>query len=215
MFPTIGACYSTASLTLDNLPHLVRQAKTEPARLRLFDGTPPPAFMETEVFSYWNEEFLHFWFRGKYDSLRTAPAHLAPEQGSGKTFQLWEHSDVYEVFIGPDARKCLLYREFQVGPDSRWIDIAIDGSRKERSTDFLWNSGMKAHSAINSEKRLWESHFAIPFAAFSEAPRKGDCWNANFYRISGRRGEEAYLSWSPVFKVNFHQPACFGDIMFL
>jgi hypothetical protein len=214
MIPETIARYSPGALSLDALPRFAETMKSEAVMLRLFDGSPPPHYLATGVSSFWNEENLWFWFTGSYGTLKTAPRESAVDNVSGKTMLLWENSDVYEVFIGPDARRKGLYREFQVAPDSRWIDISIDSSGERRIADFKWNSGMKAISRIDGEKKIWESVFQIPCNAFPQSPRRGDCWHCNFYRISGRTGEESYLSWSPVFEINFHRPDFFGTIVF-
>jgi hypothetical protein len=153
-------------------------------------------------------------FLGRYDKLRTAPAETPQDLSSGKTHRLWEISDVYEIFIGPDAMSSGLYREFQAAPDSRIMDIDIDAGNVERKADFSWRSGLSALSVLKIKEKIWETLFTIPFGAFSIIPGEQEIWNCNFYRIAGEEPSKHYLSWSPVYTVAFHQPRCFGHIQF-
>jgi hypothetical protein len=185
-----------------------------PARLRAYDGSTPPSHLRTKVKSFWTSDHLYFIFRCHYETLRMAFLHEIRTDESGKTLNLWDISDVCETFIGPDVRHAGSYREFQVAPDSRWIDIAIDASGPQRFTDFTWRSGMAAGSQIFKERRLWFAAMKIPFTAFDRSPRADDIWDANLYRISHHPRGNSYLAWSPVGEIAFHQPDKFGKIRF-
>lgn len=180
--------------------------------LGLYDGAPAPEHLRTRVCAFWSPTHLSICFAGFYRELRTAP----PRDGAaGKTPGLWELSDVYEAFIGPSARSDGKYREFQVAPDSQWIDIDIDAGGETRTADFDWRSGMVARSALDEGRRVWRAVMAIPLAAFSAVPRQGDTWDANFYRIAGPPDCASYLAWSPVGAIAFHQPRKFGTLLFV
>lgn len=185
-----------------------------PVDLGTYDGSAAPEALRTSVRSCWTDGFIYFGFRGCFSSLRMAPRELRADEKTGKTFRLWELSDVFELFIDPSAKETKIYREFQVSPDSRWIDIAIDASGEVRRTDFGWVSGMIARSTVDYENKRWESIMQIPQGAFSEKARKGSVWNANFYRISGPPDACSYLAWAPVHRIDFHQPELFGDLLF-
>lgn len=176
--------------------------------LSLYDGCAPPRELQTSVALEWDEKELFVRFQGAYSRLHPADP---PGPSEGKTPRLWEISDVFEAFISWETDG--IYREFQVSPDGRYMDIAIDGSGPERLSDFQWNSGMKVHSS--AERGLWTSLMKIPWSAFAgKPPEEGDCWSGNFFRISGKDRDKAYLSWSPVYKIHFHQPQYFGKILF-
>lgn len=182
--------------------------------LYLYDGSDAPLGLKTTVCSFWSDNFIYFIFKGNYIGLRTAKLDAKTDEKSHKTFSLWDLSDVYEVFIGPDAKKSRKYKEFQVAPDSRQIDISIDASSANRKTDFLWQSGMKAESIIDSGAKIWNAVIKIPVSAFERHPCDETIWNCNFYRISGEDNNKSYLAWCPVGQIAFHQPDKFGEICF-
>ncbi len=180
--------------------------------LALYDGKNSPPELATQVTCYWNNHFLQILFQGRYNNLRTATAEINSDKLQ-KTMYLWEISDVFEAFISPDRSS--RYKEFQCAPDGRYIDIAIDSSGIERISDFSWKSGISVKSLLINEKKLWISEMKIPWDAFgTQRPQPQEEWSANFYRISGPESDLHYLSWAPVFKINFHQPELFGRIIF-
>jgi hypothetical protein len=182
--------------------------------LRYYDNKELPDFLKTNVKSIWTDKNLYIGFEGKYDVIRTASPHVQFD-ALGKTMELWDLSDVYEIFIGPDSREKKIYRELQISPDNRWIDLTLEFSGNERLADFKWTSGMIAKSRIDRENKIWTAVFQIPYTAFDEFPKEGSVWNCNFYRIHGEGDRKTYLSWSPVMEVRFHQPDKFGDIVFI
>jgi len=196
----------------ERLPLLFRSAGS--VSLSRFDGAAPPVDIATEVGSIWNDTHICIAFSGRYSSLRTAPTDTPFDQQSGKTHRLWEISDVYEVFIGPDSRSDRVYGEFQVAPDSRWIDIFIDAREEKRKADFQWKSAVVACSQIDAARMIWYGFFFIPFRAFGADISHELTWNCNFYRISGELSSQQHLSWVPVREVAFHKPHLFGEILF-
>jgi hypothetical protein len=187
--------------------------KAQFINLGSYDSKPTPHHYATKLKSFWTEKFLYFGIEGEFDTIQIAPEDATVDT-QGKTPRLWAISDVYEIFIGPDAKITKKYREIQIAPDSRWIDLTLDASGKERIADFKWTSGMNAKSYVDYIKKLWTATLQIPFTAFSRAPRESDIWNCNFYRISENGGKKIYLSWSPVFELRFHQPDKYGDLVF-
>ena len=172
-----------------------------------FDGTPCAEGLATSVQTAWSDSFFYCKFEGKYKSLV-----LAPESSKGKTMRLWEKSDVFELFVSPDCNR--KYREFQVAPDGKFIDIAIDAENpQKRISDFNWNSGFS--NITTASNHLWTSILIIPWSAFKgTAPKAGEEWRINFYRIVSPLTDTKYLAWSPVGKIDFHQPEKFGKIIF-
>jgi hypothetical protein len=210
---TIKSCYRPGAFEMDEgLPALIASAPS--VNLSRFDGNKPPGELATEVRSLWNDTHLCVAFSGRYSSLRTAPQGTPYDNGYGKTHRLWEISDVYEVFIGPESRSKRVYGEFQVAPDSRWMDIYIDASDDRRKADFQWKSAVTACSHLDESRMIWHGLFKIPFSAFGPEISRELVWNCNFYRISGDSSSQHYLSWSPVGEVAFHKPHLFGEIVF-
>jgi len=176
-------------------------------KLDNFDGTPADNSILTFMQTAWNENFLFSKFEGKYEFL-TISNELV---GKNKTKRLWETNDVFEMFISHESNN--IYKEFQVAPDGKFIDIAIDASSNERISDFSWLSGFTNITKVT--KNSWKSIFIVPWAAFNgNPPKDGEEWTANFYRISSPLKNTKYLSWSPVYKIAFHQPNLFGKIIF-
>ncbi|MGV8121263.1 MAG: carbohydrate-binding family 9-like protein [Candidatus Xenobiia bacterium LiM19] len=210
---TIVSCYQAGTFEMNERLSL-RLSSAHSVNLSRFDGSAPPGDLITEVRSLWNDTHLCIAFSGRYSSLRTAPPDTPFDEQSGKTHRLWEISDVYEVFIGPESRSSRVYGEFQVSPDSRWIDIFIDARDEKRKADFQWKSAVVARSQIDAAKMIWYGFFFIPFRAFGQDISFDIAWNCNFYRISGELSSQQYLSWAPVGEVAFHKPHLFGEIIF-
>jgi len=70
-----------------------------------------------------------------------------------------------------------------------------------------------------TEPTDWTLEFAIPFALIEkyagplgEIPRRE--WRANFYKCAEKVSHPHWASWSPVEKLDFHVPHCFGTIAF-
>ena len=179
------------------------------------DGTNPKEVYRASVRSCWTDKNLYFALEAGYEELFLAPKDAKTDPKTGKTLTLWDISDVFEIFIGPDSKQSKIYREFQVSPDSRWIDIAIDGSGAERTADFDWSSGMKVKSTIDYVAKKWYAVFQFPFTAFDNLPEEKDVWNLNFYRMAGTPDKRVYFAWSPTFMVQFHKPEKFGNLTFV
>ena len=65
----------------------------------------------------------------------------------------------------------------------------------------------------------WIVQFRIPFALIEKytgplGDISGAHWRANFYKCGDRTSHPHWGSWSPVARFDFHQPACFGEIIF-
>jgi hypothetical protein len=178
------------------------------------DGSEPPQMLASRVGMEWNNQNLFIFFRGRFDTLRLVP----PDQPSpmhGKTHKLWEQSDVFEIFIGPNARQSGLYKEFQVSPDSRWLDI--DVNRQLGISNHHWYSGMRCKSIIDKEMQIWTSIVELPWNCFGSYKRTEEQWNVNFYRASGTFHGEQLMAWSPtgLGERCFHRFEHFGSIEFL
>lgn len=66
----------------------------------------------------------------------------------------------------------------------------------------------------------WYIESFIPFAVLESvfgkiAPKSGDAWRANFYKIAGECSHPNYGQWSPIGeRLSFHQPQYFAPIRF-
>lgn len=200
---------SVAEITEESLTHI---DVGEP--LCFADGTEPPQSLATRIGIEWNDNGLLIYFRGRFEQLRL----IADNERIGfktKTYKLWEQSDVFEVFIGVNSKQTNLYKEFQVSPDGRWIDI--DVNRQLGISNHHWYSGLECKSYIDNDMKIWSSVLELPWSCFGLNMKTNDVWYANFYRASGAYHGEELLAWSPTGygEKCFHRPQHFGRIEFV
>ncbi len=65
----------------------------------------------------------------------------------------------------------------------------------------------------------WVIEYAIPLDIFSRyvgplGTLAGQVWRANFYKCGDRTSHPHWAAWSPVDRLDFHMPECFGRLMF-
>ncbi len=70
-----------------------------------------------------------------------------------------------------------------------------------------------------TEPTEWTLEFFIPFTLFATyVGPLGDCagqqWTANFYKCADETSHPHWVSWSPINKLNYHLPDCFGNLIF-
>lgn len=188
------------------------QKNSNSIKLLEYNGNNVSKDMNTFYDLYWNDK----GFYARFLSFHNGQIKFCPKETeileNGKTFKLWVISEVCEIFISHAELE--FYREFEFAPDGRFLDIAIENRVGERKTDFYWVSNLEYKSEIHDD--YWEGFVFIPWTAFeNKIPKVGDIWHGNFYRILTRDEKELYLAWSPVYKINFHQPQYFGDIIFV
>jgi hypothetical protein len=178
-------------------------------------GNPALTHLHTEIRSFWSPEFLFVLFSASYARLRLAPKGY-PTESSGKTMKLWEISDVLECFVGTNTAATLRYKEFQVAPDGRWIDIAIDRKTNPDSGDMAWISGGQFVSFLDETKHVWRVAMQIPWTSMETTPSPDIPLDCNFYRATGTFHGDELLAWSPTgYGPNcFHRVETFGK-MFL
>jgi len=178
------------------------------------DGTAVPSPLKTDIGMFWNDDDIMVFFRGQYKNLRFAP-NLSPGLLQHKTHHLWELADVFEVFIGPEAIDQGQYKEFQVAPDSRWIDI--DVFHAIGTSNHHWFSGCRMRSFIDTDAKVWSAALFLPWNCFNTRYDSGLEWYVNFYRASGKYHGDELLAWSPVGTGPrcFHRPEKFGTIHFI
>jgi uncharacterized protein (DUF362 family) len=123
---------------------------------------------------------------------------------------LYEH-EVVELFIDPSPRSREQYREIEIDPLGRFLDLDVSLTRRPRG-DAEWSSGMTTAAAIDREARRYRIEVRIPAAGFdAEALRAGE-WRINVYRIAGRSPERTFLARYPTYteRPSFHVPDRFG-----
>ena len=168
-------------------------------------GKPLPAY-RTEIRSRWTKSNLYFLFICPYDTLYLKPA---PDT-SAETFQLWDW-DVAEVFIGSDFRNIRRYKEFEVSPQSEWIDLDIDLTKPQHEDGWKWNSGFQISTRIDHAAKIWYAAMRIPFAAIAQrSPADGTTFRINLYRAQGPPSQRKYIAWQPTRSDSFHVPDRFG-----
>jgi hypothetical protein len=162
----------------------------------------------TEVRSRWTASNLYFLFVSDYQSmnLRDNPSRIT------ETWGIWDN-DVVEVFIGHDLERIGLYKEFEVTPQEEWVDLDVDRGRKGKEVDWLWNSGMRARSFIDHERRRWYCEIQLPWASIDKRePKAGNELRLNLYRIEGHNPNRKFITWQPVNSPSYHSPEAFGRL---
>jgi alpha-galactosidase len=161
---------------------------------------------ETEVRLLWTPETLYLRFRAKF---RTITIFVDAEP-SGRREQLWDR-DVVEVFLQPDPSKLRRYKEFEVSPNGRWIDLDIAPGEKH---DL--KSGLRRRVILNDASKTWNAELAIPMNCLVNRFDPGAAWRVNFYRVEGATEPRFYSAWRPTGTAvpNFHIPEAFGQLIF-
>jgi hypothetical protein len=172
---------------------------------------PEPA-LRSQARSRWTKDNLYFLFWGPYGTL-----HLKPDPDTQhETYKLWFYDD-FELYLGANFDNINLYGEFQVSPQSEFLDMAIDASREKPgwNDERLWDSGMTVKSRIDPEKKIWYAEVCIPLAAIDKRPAAaGNDFRVNVYRLQSVAGEEKihFLAWRPTGEWNPHRPSKFGTL---
>jgi hypothetical protein len=171
-------------------------------------GTPTPGH-KTEIRSLWTDKNLYFLFVCPYESL-----HLIPKPSTtSETNKLWEW-DVAEIFVGADFENIRHYREFQVSPQSEWVDLDIDRDHPKPEGGWMWNSGFEVKGRIDAGKKIWYGEMRIPIHTIdSRPPRDGNEMRINFYRLQGPPPNRKNIAWQPTNQRSHHVPEAFGRLV--
>lgn len=170
----------------------------------------PDLSVRSEARSRWTETYLYFLFWGPYDNL-----HLKPDPDTeNETYKLWLYDD-FELYLGANFDNINLYGEFQISPQSEFLDMAIDATRDKPgwNDERMWNSGMTVKSRIDREKKIWYGEMRIPIGAIDKRPAAiGNEFRVNVYRLQSAGGEKEihFLAWQPTGEWNPHRPKKFG-----
>jgi hypothetical protein len=131
-----------------------------------------------------------------------------------ETNKLWER-DVAEIFIGADFEKINQYREYQVSPQSEWVDLDIDTKNPKPEGGWKWDSAMAVKARVDEKAKIWYGEFQIPLASITDKEVKpGFAMRGNFYRFQGPPPRKA-VTWKPTGKPSNHTPEAFGRIEFV
>lgn len=161
----------------------------------------------TEIRSRWTKENLYLLYTCPYDELNLKPDPTS----SAETPRLWNW-DVAEAFIGSDYAHIGRYKEFQVSPQSEWVDLAIDREDPKGQAGMKWNSGYAVKGRIDAQTKVWYGMMRIPFSAIDpRPPQPGRELRIGLYRIAGVDPKTHY-SWRPTNSTTFHVPEAFGTL---
>jgi alpha-galactosidase len=161
---------------------------------------------ETIVKALWSDDALYLRFECRYRDLYV----FGDSDPDGRRDQLWDR-DVVEAFLQPDPSRARYYKEFEVAPNSMWIDLDIfPGGRSELK------SGMKRSVYLDRQSHSWNAELTIPMKSLTEHFDPLAAWRVNFYRVEGQAEPRAYLAWQPTNtpSPNFHVPSAFGRMKF-
>jgi len=173
---------------------------------RNYLGEPIPG-PPTEIRSRWTNEHLYLLYICPFDELNLKPA---PTPGA-ETPRLWNW-DVAEAFIGSEVERLGRYKEFQVSPQSEWVDLDIDRDDPKGQQGMTWNSGYTVKGRIDAAARIWYGEMRIPFRAIdTRAPEPGRQFRIGLYRIAGAEPRK-YYAWQPTGETSFHVPKAFGTL---
>jgi hypothetical protein len=188
------------------------------ARTRAFrrpDGKPMDATRQASAQLLWDAEHLYVGFHVK------DPDIVATHQGRDQ--RLWEQ-DVVEVYLDPGADG-KDYIELQVSPTNQVFDAVFKSHRTPRweeaaKTDLAVVSAVTVDGTANQADDAdtgWTVEIAIPWGELpgGAAPKAGDVWRANLYRIddAGARNMAFQGAWAPV-GGDFHKLDGAGDLLF-
>jgi hypothetical protein len=136
-----------------------------------------------------------------------------------------------EFFVQPLEQKGYLNFELNCGgtlhasyiadptrTDSGFADCSLLSEADAARVDIFHSMP----SVVEPELRdptTWVNQIFIPFALFSNCvgelgPIRGQTWRANFYKCGDKTSHPHWAAWSPVRELNFHDPECFGEIVF-
>jgi hypothetical protein len=168
-------------------------------------GAPIPG-RPTEIRSLWTKENLYLLYICPFEALNLKPDPNA----AAETPRLWNW-DVAEAFIGSDFENIGRYKEFQVSPQSEWVDLDIDRSDPKRQEGMRWNSGYAVKARVDAQAKIWYGLMRIPFRAIdARTPEKGRELRIGLYRIAGVEPSRQYFAWRPTGQASFHYPQAFG-----
>ena len=135
---------------------------------------------------------------------------LSDPNPAAETPQLWNW-EVAEAFIGSDFTHIGRYKEFQVSPQSEWVDLDIDRDSPRPEDGWRWNSSFAVKARVDAAKKIWYGEMRIPVKSIDRRPpAAGLEMRINFYRCQGADPQRKYVAWQPTHAATFHVPEAFG-----
>jgi alpha-galactosidase len=161
---------------------------------------------QTEVRLLWARELLYLKFVARY---RLITVFDGADPG-GRRDKLWDR-DVAEVFLQPDPTQLRRYKEFEVSPNSFWIDLEIANGVLQHL-----QSGLQRRVSVDEAKKTWTAELAIPMRSLTQHFDPAAVWRVNFFRVEGPTEPRFYSAWQPTNtpQPNFHVPERFGFLKF-
>ncbi len=201
--PAIDSKKSKRDFKLTANPHARHWREIEPVRAtKNYVGQPVP-LRATEIRSRWTANNLYLLFSCPYESLNLKPNPVTQVE----TPKLWNW-DVAEAFLGSDPDHPEQYREFQVSPQSEWVDLEIDRAHPKPDGGSGWNSGFQVKARIDAHQKIWYGEMRIPLSSFT--PQAGRELRVGLYRLQGSGTNKQFVAWQPTGERNFHVPQAFG-----
>src|SRR5512141_2504860 len=130
--------------------------------LTFADGSAVPSALATSVGCCWRKDALIVLFRGAFRELRLIPEGQ-PLDYSRPTPNLWEQSDVVEVFLGKWSQGSIRYAEFQVAPDGRWLVADVSHQGGGMRVEAAECPGFRPSASISPAEGLWRIALEIPW----------------------------------------------------
>ncbi|HBF38281.1 MAG TPA: hypothetical protein DDW50_13280, partial [Firmicutes bacterium] len=154
----------------------------------------------------WNENYLYVAFLCQDDFINATMLNFND--------RLYEE-EVVEIFLDPD-RDLQTYLEFEVNPHNAVLHYEIHNNLAGHLLQFARVANrIRSMVRCELEKKQWSVEIAIPADEFLTAPQSGALWLFNLYRIDRPQdGNDEYSAWSQTGILNFHIPACFGELVF-
>ena len=168
-------------------------------------GKAVPGF-SAEVRTRWTKDNLYFLFASSYQQLYLKPNPTTQQE----TNELWNW-DVAEVFIGSNFDDIQRYKEFEVSPQSEWVDLDINLHIPHHEDGWKWNSGFQSAARIDQAKHMWYAAMRIPISAIDQrATAEGNTFRINLFLSQGPSGSHHEIAWRAPMKESFHGPEKFG-----
>jgi hypothetical protein len=204
----IESAYAPRDFELNLDPNSAEWAKApRVSASKDYFGQPIPG-APTEIRSRWTNNNLYLFYICPYDDLNLKPDPNA----AAETNQLWNW-DVAEAFLGADDEHIGRYKEFEVSPQSEWVDLDIDRDNPRGQAGIAWNSGFTVKARIDSQAKIWYGAMKIPWRSIdTRPPQKGRELRIGLYRIAGHEPRK-YYAWRPTGAKSFHVPKAFGTLL--
>ncbi len=162
----------------------------------------------TEIRSRWTGDSLYLLYICPFQELYLKPDPVTDRD----TSLLWDW-DVAEAFIGIPGDSIFHYREFEMSPQSEWVDLDIDRAHPKPDFGMSWNSGFEVKARIDRSRKTWYGEMRIPMASLAmSSPKPGDVFRLGLYRIEGPPPNRKYGSWQPLYRGTYHTPESFGTL---